>query len=155
MEREGRRVVVVFLDFEILKHVEAGDFVMSMRSFQGGLEYSEYTGCVSSAYVALEPGALIYPRFYKYLFKSKGYIQALQTTSNLVRDGQALRFDNFAMVPIPVVPIDEQKRIADTLDAACAKTDNAISIKESQIGALREYKTSLINSAVTGKIKVI
>ena len=155
MEREGSRVVVVFLDFEILKQVEAGDFLMSMRSFQEGLEYTKYTGCVSSAYVALEPGPLICPRFYKYLFKSKGYIQALQTTSNLVRDGQALRFDNFAMVPLPVVPKDEQERIADALDAASAKTDNAITLKQTQIIALREYKTSLINAAVTGKIKVL
>src|SRR5690606_25793731 len=43
MDIEGRRITQVFLDFDILKHVEAGDFVMSMRSFQGGLEYSEYT----------------------------------------------------------------------------------------------------------------
>ncbi|MFG6660446.1 restriction endonuclease subunit S [Sulfitobacter sp. 915] len=155
MEREGRRVVVVFLDFDILKHVEAGDFVMSMRSFQGGLEYSEYTGCVSSAYVALEPGPRIFAKFYKYLFKSNGYIKALQTTSNLVRDGQALRFDNFAMVPLPVVPLHEQRKISEELDATSAKTDKAISIKQDQIAALKEYKTSLINTAVTGKIKVI
>src|SRR6185436_1722990 len=37
MELEGRRVTQVFLDFDILKHVEVGDFVMSMRSFQGGI----------------------------------------------------------------------------------------------------------------------
>ncbi|WP_329742968.1 restriction endonuclease subunit S [Dyella sp. A6] len=154
MELEGRRVVAVFLDFDILKHVEAGDFVMSMRSFQGGLEYSEYTGCVSSAYVALKPGSQIYARFFKYLFKSKGYIEALQATSNLVRDGQALRFDNFAMVPLPVIPLDEQKFIADRLDEILDKSDRAISIKQDQISALKEYKTSLINAAVTGKIKV-
>lgn len=40
MELTGSRVVVVQKDFDILKHVEAGDFIISMRSFQGGLEYS-------------------------------------------------------------------------------------------------------------------
>lgn len=154
MEMEGRRVTQVFLDFEILKHVEAGDFVISMRSFQGGLEYSGYTGCVSSAYVALEPGEKISAPFYKYLFKSKRYIEALQSTSNLVRDGQALRFENFTMVMLPVVPIEEQRQIAEYLDDLLAKKENAITLKQDQIIALKEYKTSLINAAVTGKIKV-
>lgn len=155
MEQEGRRVTQVFLDFDILKHVEAGDFVMSMRSFQGGIEFSEHTGCVSSAYVALQPGEKINANYFKYLLKSKRYIEALQATSNLVRDGQALRFDNFTMVLLPVVPVCEQQEIAEVLDKTLALSDAAIRIKEDQITALREYKTSLINSAVTGKIKVI
>lgn len=50
MEKEGVRVTVVQKDFDILKHVEPNDFVISMRSFQGGLEYSELSGCISSAY---------------------------------------------------------------------------------------------------------
>lgn len=154
MEMEGRRVTQVFLDFGILKHVEAGDFVMSMRSFQGGLEYSEHTGCVSSAYVALEPGPRVFAPFYKYLFKSARYIEALQSTSNLVRDGQALRFDNFAMVMLPALPLEEQREIAEFLDGELLKSDAGISIKESQVAVLKEYKTTLINAAVTGKIKV-
>lgn len=155
MELEGRRIVQVFLDFDILKHVEAGDFVMSMRSFQGGIEYSDYTGCVSSAYVAMEPGELIHAPYYKYLLKSPRFIEALQVTSNLVRDGQALRFDNFTMVTLPVVPLDEQRQIAAHIDDALAKSDRAIELKERQIEALKEYKATLINAAVTGKIKVI
>lgn len=155
MDLEGRRVVQVFLDFDILKHVEAGDFVMSMRSFQGGIEYSEYTGCVSSAYVVLKPGEKVYVRYFKYLLKSTRYIEALQSTSNLVRDGQALRFDNFSMVDLVVAPLDEQRQIADCLDSHGKKTESAIAIKERQIAALKEYKTSLINATVTGKFKVI
>lgn len=155
MELEGRRIVQVFLDFDILKHVEAGDFVMSMRSFQGGIEYSDYTGCVSSAYVAMEPGELIHAPYYKYLLKSPRFIEALQVTSNLVRDGQALRFDNFTMVTLPVVPLDEQRQIAAHIDDALAKSDRAIELKERQIEALKEYKATLINAAVTGKIRVI
>ncbi len=155
MEMEGRRIVQVVLDFDILKHVEAGDFVMSMRSFQGGIEYSDFTGCVSSAYVAMEPGELIHVPYYKYLLKSPRFIEALQVTSNLVRDGQALRFDNFAMVTLPVAPLDEQRQIANYIDEALSKSDKAIELKERQIEALTEYKATLINAAVTGKIKVI
>ncbi|MGF7176736.1 restriction endonuclease subunit S [Azospirillum doebereinerae] len=149
MDFEGRRITQVFLDFDILKHVDAGDFVMSMRSFQGGLEYSEYTGCVSSAYVALNPGPRVYAPFFKYLLKSSRYIEALQATSNLVRDGQALRFENFTMVPLPVVPIEEQCAIAAFLDGKCGKIDEAVRIKEEQITLLRERRQILIQQAVT------
>ena len=91
MELEGQSVVQVFTGAEILKHVEENDFVISMRSFQGGLELCRYPGCVSSAYVGLIPIKHVCPEFFKYLFKCSPYIQALQSTSNLVRDGQALR----------------------------------------------------------------
>lgn len=50
MEKTGNKVVTVTKDFSILKHVEPDDFVISMRSFQGGLEYSDKRGCISSAY---------------------------------------------------------------------------------------------------------
>ena len=55
MALTGSRVVTVEKDFSILKRVEKGDFVISMRSFQGGLEYSENAGSISSAY-ALQHG---------------------------------------------------------------------------------------------------
>lgn len=154
MKLEQRRVVQVALDFEILKHVEEGDFVMSMRSFQGGLEYSNYKGCVSSAYVAIKPGPKTNSEFYKYLFKSRDYILALQGTSNLVRDGQALRFDNFNMVELPVVPLPEQRAIAAFLDEKTTKIDEAIAIEERQIALLKERKQIVIQNVVTKGLNV-
>lgn len=154
MELEGSKVTQVILNPEILKHVDAGDFVISMRSFQGGIEFSPYSGCVSSAYVPLIPGAHIDAGYFKYVFKSKTYIQALQSTSNLVRDGQALRFENFSMVPLPLVPVDEQRAIADYLDARCNQIDALMAKADQVIDTLREYRSALITDAVTGKIDV-
>ena len=144
MALEGRRVTQVEFNSEILKHVEKGDFVISMRSFQGGLEYSEYTGSVSSAYVALKPITGIFSLFFKYLFKSQRYIEALQSTSNLVRDGQALRYDNFCMVDLFLPPIEEQMKIANFLNQRIIDIDQAISIKEQQIALLNERKQIII-----------
>lgn len=146
---EGRKVTQVFLNPEILKHIEANDFVISMRSFQGGIEYSELTGCVSSAYVPLIPSDLVHSRYFKYLFKSQRYIEALQSTSNLVRDGQALRFDNFRMIDLPVIPLVEQKAIANFLDKKITQIDEAIAIKQKQIELLKERKQIIIQQAVT------
>lgn len=154
MEIEGRRVTQVLTGSEILKHVEPNDFVISMRSFQGGLEYCNISGCVSSAYIALIPLKHVYASFFTYLFKSKPYIQALQSTSNLVRDGQALRFENFSLVDLVIVPEEEQKQIADYLDAQTHKIDTLTEKAKQAIALLKERRTVLISTAVTGKIDV-
>ncbi|EOJ9009491.1 restriction endonuclease subunit S [Klebsiella pneumoniae] len=152
MEREGRRIVLVEKGQEILKHIESGDFLISMRSFQGGIEECTSSGCVSSAYVPLRPIKWIWHSFFKYLFKSNTYIQALQRTSDLIRDGQALRFENFSKVPLLHVPISEQKDIALFLDNETARIDALISKSEQSIILLKERRAAFITAAVTGQI---
>lgn len=150
MEKTGANIVTVQKDFDILKLVCAGDFVIHMRSFQGGLEYSEKTGSISSAYIMLIPHNTIRePRYYKWFFKSSNYIDALSSTSNLVRDGQAMRWANFIQLPIPFPPADEQQRIADFLDAKCAEIDALVADIQSQIDTLEQYKRSVITETVT------
>lgn len=155
MKKESQKVVTVVKDFSILKQVKPNDFVISMRSFQGGLEYSTLSGSISSAYVMLIPNAhKVYPRFYKYFFKSSKYINAIQSTSNLVRDGQAMRYSNFAQVYLFDIPMEEQKEIADYLDNKIPQVDAIIVGKQKQLDVLKEYKKSLIYEYVTGKKEV-
>ena len=154
MAREGRRVVQVITGAEILKHVEAKDFVISMRSFQGGIEWSQFSGAISSAYVVLAPSQQVWHPFFVHLFKSRRYIQALQSTSDLVRDGQALRFENFVQVALPVVPPQEQRAIAAFLDRETARIDALVGKVRDAIDLLKELRTALISAAVTGKIDV-
>ncbi|MAD41124.1 MAG: restriction endonuclease subunit S [Arcobacter sp.] len=154
MRLEGRKVTLVLKGSEILKHVEAGDFVISMRSFQGGLELCKYSGSVSSAYIGLIPIKHVVHDYFKYLFKSVTYIQALQSTSNLVRDGQALRFENFSQVDLVIVPEKEQQQIANYLDEKTSTIDKLIEKANKSIILLKEKRTALISAAVTGKIDV-
>jgi type I restriction enzyme S subunit len=149
MAREGRRVVQVITGADILKHVEPSDFVISMRSFQGGIEFSPYAGAISSAYVVLAPSRHVEPSYFLHLLKSRRYIQALQCTSNLVRDGQALRFENFALVDLPFVPRSEQRMIAAFLDRETARIDALVAKKDRLIELLQEKRTALITHAVT------
>lgn len=156
MEKTGNKVVTVTKDFSILKHVEPDDFVISMRSFQGGLEYSNKRGCISSAYVMLIPNKeFVYAPFYRWFFKSSKYINALQSTSNLVRDGQAMRYANFVKVPLFIVPIEEQKAIASYLDEKIEKVNSILAAKKKQLEILSNYKKSLIYEYVTGKKEVL
>lgn len=149
MELEGARVMQVIKGADILKRVCPNDFVISMRSFQGGLEWSSLEGSISSAYVMLVPQKHVVADFFRYLFKSAPYIQALQSTSDLIRDGQALRFDNFAQVDLPIIPEDEQVRIAKYLDRETARIDALIEKKTRFIELLREKRQALITHAVT------
>jgi len=149
MEMEQQKVVLVFKGHDILKHVEKNDFVISMRSFQGGIEYCNYVGAVSSAYVPLEPQGRISSRYFKYLFKSKPYIQALQATTNLVRDGQALRYSNFLQVYIPLLPFEEAETIGLFLDHETAQIDTLIEKQQTLIQLLKEKRQAVISHAVT------
>jgi type I restriction enzyme S subunit len=149
MAIEGRRVMHVITGADILKHVEPNDFVMSMRSFQGGLEWSKVRGAISSAYVMLIPAEHVHPPYYARLLKSTPYIVALRRTSDLVRDGQALRYANFGQVPLPRVPKTEQAAIVRFLDWANGRLERAIRAKRMVIALLNEQKQAIIHRAVT------
>lgn len=153
-ELTGKRVVKIQFHLDKRKHVEKDDFVISMRSFQGGLERAWARGCIRSSYVVLRALEAIDPAFYGYLLKLSAYIAALQQTASFIRDGQDLNFDNFSQVDLFIPPIDEQCEIAKYISTFMDSSDEGIVLLQRQIEKLKEYKTTLINSAVTGKIKV-
>ncbi|RSB15693.1 restriction endonuclease subunit S [Citrobacter farmeri] len=150
----GKRVVKIQLHLDKRKHVEKDDFVISMRSFQGGLERAWSRGCIRSSYVVLRTLQDIDPTFYGYVLKLPSYIAALQQTASFIRDGQDLNFDNFSQVDLFIPPIHEQREIANYVSSFMTSSDDVIELLLAQIEKLKEYKTTLINSAVTGKIKI-
>lgn len=154
MQRENAKIVMATQGIEKWKHVEPNDFIISLRSFQGGLEMSEITGCITWHYVVLKPVKEIIPRYYKWFFKSDVYIKALQNTCNFIRDGQDLRYSNFVQVPLIDIPLKEQYKIADYLDSKCSEIDALLQNYEDQIATLEEYKKSIIYEYVTGKKEV-
>jgi len=151
---EGRQVVHAFMHLEQRKHVEVNDFVISMRSFEGGLEIVRAPGCVRSSYCVLRGSEEVHPSFFAYLFKSSTYIQALRSTSNFIRDGQDLSFANFRQIRLPRVPLQEQRAIATFLDQEIKGIDALVSKISEAIDRLKELRTALISAAVTGKIDV-
>ncbi len=147
--RVGRKVVRITQNLEKRAHVEPDDFVISMRSFQGGLERAWARGCIRSSYVVLKPSPETEVGYFAHLFKSVDYIRALQATSNFIRDGQDLNFNNFSLVDLPLPPLDEQAAIAKCLDHANRKIDGFIRAKRKLIGLLNEQKQAIIHRAVT------
>ena len=154
MRRENRRIVLANDNLDKWLHVEPNDFIISLRSFQGGLEKCDKPGCVTWHYVVLRPQQYVYSPFYKWFFKSASYIGALQKTSDFIRDGQDLRFSNFIKVGLFVIPMAEQVEIADRLDSEIPKYQKAIDTLEKEIQQIIEYRTRLISDVVTGQIDV-
>ena len=148
------RVVVVNTGFEGLKLVKVGDFVIHLRSFQGGIEYAHYRGIISSAYTILNPKYPEFSAYYKRLFKSSSFIDLLKICVTGIREGQNINYSKLKQFSIPVPPLSEQKQIVSYLDTKCAKIDKLITNITKEIDCIKEYKQRLISDVVTGQIKV-
>lgn len=143
------RVVVVNKGFEGLKLVKVGDFVISLRSFQGGIEYAYYQGIISSAYTILSPQKESSSPYFKYLFKSHPFIQLLQTCVTGIREGQNINYSVLGNSFIPIPPIPEQNKIVAYLDKRITLIDNCKCQRERELQTLNELKQAEIASVVT------
>ena len=148
------RVVVVNKGFENLKFVKVGDFVISLRSFQGGIEYAYYQGIISAAYTIITPNDNIDVGYARLLMKSHSFIQLLKTCVTGIREGQNINYDLLKNKFIPIPPLAEQKEIVDYIDHKTTEIDRLVVELTYQVEYLKEYKQRLIADVVTGKINV-
>ncbi len=149
MKKEESKVVLALSGIDNFKHVDKNDFVISLRSFQGGIELCFYDGCVSPAYTVLKPNKVINYSFWSYLFKSTIYISVLNTAVDGIREGKTISYTNFGKIYINIPPLSEQAQIANYLDTETARIDNLISKQEKLIELLEEQRKSIISHAVT------
>lgn len=138
--------------------IRQGQLVLnSMDAFEGAIGVSDSDGKCTPEYVICDPNnSAINQYYFSYLLREMALAKYIQVICNAVRQRAVrIRFNNLATRFMAIPPVDEQKEIVDFIETQKAKIADAIAIKESQIAALKEYKTNLINAAVTGKIKVI
>lgn len=145
----GNRTVEAQKDLHLLKLVKVGDFVISLRSFQGGIEYAYYQGIISPAYTIMINNGLIESSYFKYLAKSQRFIELLKICVTGIREGQNIDYNKLKNNLIPVPPLSEQEAIAKFLDEKISKINKLISIRQQEISELRELKKAIINKAVT------
>lgn len=122
------------------KIVEKGSFVISLRSFQGGIEYSEIRGICSPAYIILKPLVTIEDSFFKHYFKWESFIERLSKTVVGIRDGKQITYDNFSSLKLPLPTVAEQTKIAEFLTAIDAK----IAAVSAQVTAAKGFKKGLL-----------
>ena len=122
------------------KVVDIGDFIISLRSFQGGIEFSQYKGICSPAYIILRPTVDICRDLFKHFFKTDYYIQELKRKLEGIRDGKMISYKYFSEIKLPFPCLVEQKKIADYINSIDSKIEN-ISL---QIVKTKEFKKGLL-----------
>ena len=145
----GQRTVEATKDLDLLKFVQKDDFVVSLRSFQGGIERAYYQGIISPAYTIMIPKGISVP-YFQYLAKSKAFIRLLQSCVTGIREGQNIDYSMLKNIRIPVPPIEEQEQIARYLDSINAR----INARIKEVSLLREYRDTIMSGIVCGETDI-
>jgi type I restriction enzyme, S subunit len=125
---------------ETYKEVQPGDFIISLRSFQGGIEYSDYHGICSPAYVILRKRAELSDLFYKQHFKSHSFIQQLTKNLEGLRDGKMVSYKQFSELLLLNPSPPEQQKIAECLSSV----DELMAAQARKVDALKTHKKGLM-----------
>ncbi len=124
------------------KRVLPGQFVIHLRSFQGGFAYSEIEGITSPAYTIIEfkEKSLHDNLYWKHVLSSKGFIKSLETVTYGIRDGRSISYEDFSELKFVVPNKDEQHQIGKLLSF----TDYNSRKVENKLTKLRTMKQSLL-----------
>lgn len=133
------------------KVVEVGDFIISLRSFQGGIEYSLFHGICSPAYIVLRKKIDIVEQYYKYYFKTSNFIQDLNKDLEGIRDGKMVSYSQFSSILLPKPDNKEQQKIADFLTSL----DDLIAAEDKKLSTLRDHKKGLMQKLFPAEGKTL
>ena len=131
------------------KKIEPGDFVVHLRSFQGGFAYSDLTGIVSPAYTVFtfKQPEMFNNYFWKEKFTSYNFIQLLKKVTYGVRDGRSISYSDFLTLnekfPVKV----EQTKIADLFKII----DNLITLQQRKLEQFKQLKKALLQQLFVDK----
>ena len=128
-----------------------GDLVIhAMDAFAGAIGVSDSDGKSTPVYSVCQPIKDAYPYYYAYLLRRMSQSQYIFALAKGIRERSTdFRFSEFANLPIPVPPLEEQQAIVRYLDEKLGQIDTFIHNKRRLIALLKEQKSALINQAVT------
>ena len=124
------------------KMVKKDDFIVHLRSFEGGLEKANSDGIISPAYHTLH-GENTDSRFYYPFFRSRGFIEVLLKPHVYgIRDGKSIDIEGMKTINIPVPSLEEQQRIGEYIE----QMDNLISLQQNRCDNLKEVKKFMLQN---------
>ena len=150
---EGVVQVKESTDLRAFKTIHVGDFVISLRSFQGGFEFSNYEGVCSPAYQVFHATKDLSNDFFRYLFKSDGFISKINSLTVGIREGKNIQYWDFSNMLLAVPPKEVQIRSAQYLNAKCSEIDTMLSKTRSSIEEYKKLKQAVITQAVTKGVR--
>ena len=150
-----KSVQVLASDLNSFKFVQKNNFVISLRSFEGGIEHSNFDGIISPAYTILKNIIRISYEYFKFLLKSNAFISNLKQYKTGIREGQNISYIELQNDFLPLPPLNEQRQIAEFLDKKCEKISEFIAKKQRLITLLKEQKQTLINECVCGRLDFV
>ena len=137
----GRDIIYDKNSLSNYKYVRKDDFIIHLRSFEGGLEIANQEGIVSPAYIILHPKIQAEPGYLYALFHSNRFInQTMAPAVEGVRDGRTVKYEVLRNQSIPFPILAEQQKIAEIL----CKQDNIISLKQKLLEQKRQQKNMLM-----------
>ena len=139
-EESGRDIKYDKSSLNNYKMVNQGDFILHLRSFEGGLEVANTQGIVSPAYHIFH-GEEADSRFYYPFFRSYNFINVLLKPHVYgIRDGKSIDVEGMKGIKIPFPQLEEQKRIGDFFE----QFDNALTLHQRKLDDLKLLKKSLL-----------
>lgn len=140
-------------DLRAFKTIHIGDFVISLRSFQGGFEFSNYEGVCSPAYQVFHAIKDLSNDFFRCLFKSDGFISKINSLTVGIREGKNIQYWDFSNMLLALPPKEVQIRSAQYLNAKCTEIDTMLSKTRSSIEEYKKLKQAVITQAVTKGVR--
>lgn len=133
------------------KKVKDGDFIISLRSFQGGIETSNQVGLISPAYTVFNFNEKnkFNTKFMGYIFKSENFIRKMSGLIYGIRDGKAISFKDFSTMNFKIPSLQEQERIANFL----TKVDKIIEKQDEKVKNLENYKKGMMQKIFSQEIR--
>ena len=140
-EQAGRNIHYDDASLANYKKVEQGDFIIHLRSFEGGLEMANEDGIVSPAYTILRCKKPHSSLFYEAYFHTDEFINHILSKSvEGIRDGRQISYEAFKWLGLPYCDVSEQERIAQLF----CTLSHRIEKQQQMVDALKKYKRGLI-----------
>lgn len=149
-KESGRNIIFDEKSLSNYKFVQKDDFIIHLRSFEGGLEIANSNGIVSPAYIIMHPKLSIASKFYYSYFRSYKFINhVLPVSVEGVRDGRQIKYPILKEEKIPFTSFGEQQKIADFL----SNVDSIITAETKILNTLQKKKKALMQKLFTRQLR--
>ena len=148
-EQAGRNIHYDDASLSNYKKVEQGDFIIHLRSFEGGLEMANEAGIVSPAYTILRCKRPHSSLFYDAYFNTDEFIKHnLSKSDEVIRDGLQISYEAFKWLGIPYCEPTEQEKISNLF----AALNERIAKQRDLVESLKKYKRGLVKALISGTV---